>query len=144
MRFVSVKAEEQQSALVLHRSRDLLMRQRTMILNAIRAHLAEFGVIAAQGRRNVIELVRHLREGGNSLFPGLARAGLLALAVQLENLQSEIGAIKRQLMAWHRQSAASRHLETIPGVWLLTATALAASVPDPTVVKSGKGVAKQR
>lgn len=138
MRFVPVKTEEQQSVLVLHRSRDLLMRQRTMILNAIRAHMAEFGVIAAQGPRKVTELVRRLQEDRDPGLPELARSALLALGAQLENLATEIRTIERQLMAWHRQNAASQRLETIPGVGLLTATALAASVPDPTVFKSGR------
>lgn len=138
MRFVPVKTEEQQGVLVLHRSRDLLMRQRTMILNAIRAHVAEFGTIAAQGPRKVSELVIRLREDDSLGLPEVARSALLALAVQLDSLATEVRNIERQLMAWHRQSAASQRLETIPGVGLITATALAASVPDPTVFKSGR------
>ena len=138
MRFVPVKTEEQQSVLVLHRSRDLLMRQRTMILNAIRAHMAEFGVITAQGPCKVIELVRRLQEDQDPGLPELARSALLALGAQLENLTAEIRTIERQLMVWHRQNAASQRLETIPGVGLLTATALAASAPDATVLKSGR------
>ena len=138
MRFVPVKSEEQQGVLVLHRSRDLLMRQRTMILNAIRAHLAEFGVIAAQGSRKVIELVTRLREGEGVEVPALARAALMASAAQLDGIASQIQGVERQLMAWHRQNAASQRLETIPGVGLITATALAASVPDPSVFRSGR------
>lgn len=139
MRFVPVKSEGQQAVLVLHRSRDLLMRQRTMILNAIRAHLAEFGVITAQGPRKVTDLVRRLSDADDGLnLPALARSALLSLAMQLETLAGEISGIERQLMAWHRQNQASQRLETIPGVGLITATALAASVPDPTVFKSGR------
>jgi transposase len=138
MRFVPVKTEEQQSVLVLHRSRDLLMRQRTMILNAIRAHLAEFGIVAAQGPRKVVDLVRRLAEPDGLDLPALARSALMSLAAQLETLAEEIGRIERQLMVWHRQSEASRRLETIPGVGLITATALAASVPDPSVFRSGR------
>ena len=139
MRFVPVKSEEQQAVLVLHRSRDLLMRQRTMLLNAIRAHMAEFGMIAAQGPRKVVDLVRRLNDPGDGLtLPDLARSALLSLAAQLEALSGEIGKIERHLLAWHRQSQASQRLETIPGVGLITATALAASVPDPTVFRSGR------
>ena len=138
MRFVPVKSEEQQAVLILHRSRDLLMRQRTMILNAIRAHLAEFGIIAAQGPRKVVELVIRLREEDGLEVPALARAALMALAAQLDSLASQIRGIERELMAWHRQSTDSQRLETIPGVGLITATALAASVPDPSVFKSGR------
>ena len=138
MRFVPVKTEEQQGVLVLHRSRDLLMRQRTMILNAIRAHFAEFGIIAAQGPRKVVELILRLREDNASYLPETARSALQALAVQLDSLGQEVRTIERQLMAWHRQNQASQRLETIPGVGLITATALAASVPDPTVFTSGR------
>ena len=138
MRFVPVKTQEQQGVLVLHRSRDLLMRQRTMILNAIRAHFAEFGIIAAQGPRKVVELILRLREDNASDLPETARSALQALAVQLDSLGQEVCTIERQLMAWHRQNQASQRLETIPGVGLITATALAASVPDPTVFTSGR------
>ncbi len=138
MRFVPVKTEEHQGVLVLHRSRDLLMRQRTMILNAIRAHFAEFGIIAAQGPRKVAELVVRLRDDDTLGLPETARSALLALAVQLGSLAAELLNIERQLMAWHRQSAASQRLETIPGVGLITATALAASVSDPNVFRSGR------
>ncbi len=138
MRFVPVKSAEQKSVLVLHRSRDLLMRQRTMILNAIRAHMAEFGVIAAQGPRKVVDLVTRLRSGEKLGVPEIAQSALLALAAQLENLATEIRQLERRLMAWHRQSHASQRLETIPGVGIITATALAASVPDPTAFKSGR------
>jgi len=138
MRFVPLKTKEQQSVLVLHRSRDLLMRQRTMILNAVRAHLAEFGIIAAQGPRKIVELVRRLGDPDDLGLPDLMRSALLTLGTQLENLTEEIRNIERQLMSWHRQNEASQRLETIPGVGLITATALAASVPDPAVFKSGR------
>jgi transposase len=138
MRFVPVKSEDQQAVLVLHRSRDLLMRQRTMILNAIRAQFAEFGVIAAQGPRKVADLIRRLRGPAELELPAFARDALLSLGAQLENLATEIMQIERRLMAWHRQNEASQRLATIPGVGVITATALAASVPDPAVFKSGR------
>lgn len=138
MRFVPVKNEEQQGVLVLHRTRDLLMPQRTMILNAIRTHLAEFGIIAAQGPRKLAELATQLRDGHDLDLPDIARSGLLALAAQLDGLIHEIRGVERQLMAWHRQSVASQRLETIPGIGIITATALAASVPDPSVFRSGR------
>ena len=139
MRFVPVKTAEQQSVLVLHRTRDLLMRQRTMILNAIRGHLAEFGIIAAQGLGNVLKLVQRIGSVEEDLdLPDIARTALLALGAHLDALASEIRALERQLMVWHRADATSQRLETIPGVGLITATALAASVPDPSVFKSGR------
>ena len=115
MRFVPMKTEEQQAVLVLHRSRDLLMRQRTMILNAIRAQLAEFGVVAAQGPRRVTELVRRLSDPDDIELPSFARDALLSLGAQLESLAVEIARIERRLMAWHRKNRASQRLETIPG-----------------------------
>ncbi len=118
MHFVPVKTKEQQSVLVLHRSRDLLMRQRTILLNAIRAHFAEFGIVAAQGPRKVTELVMHLRDDDPLGLPEVARSALVALAGQLESLTAELRNIERQLLAWHRQNTASQRLETIPGVGL--------------------------
>ena len=114
------------------------MRQRTMILNAIRAQLAEFGIITAQGPRRVVELVKRLEEPDELALPDIARSALLALGAQLFSLAAEIGKIERQLMAWHRQNDQSQRLETIPGVGLITATALAASVADPSVFQSGR------
>ena len=75
MRFVPVKSAERQGVLVLHRTRDLLMRQRTMILNAIRGHMAEFGVIAAQGPRKVMELIQRLRSDEELGLPEIAQRG---------------------------------------------------------------------
>jgi transposase len=138
MRFVPIKSPEQQSVLMLHRARDLLMRQRTMLLNAVRAHLAEFGVAVAQGPGRVLDLVARLKGGKPLELPETVRSAVLALAVQLESLTGAIRALERQLMAWHRANAASQRLETIPGVGLITATALAASVPDPSVFRSGR------
>ncbi len=138
MRFVPIKTEDQQSVLVLHRTRDLLMRQRTMILNASRAHLAEFGMVTAQGPQKIIELVRRLTDPGELGLSELTRSALLSLAAQLETLAQEIARIERHLKTWHRSSEKSQRLETIPGVGLITATALAASVPDPHVFKSGR------
>lgn len=138
MRFVPIKTEEQQSVLVLHRARDLLMRQRTMILNAIRGHLAEFGIIAAQGPRQVMGMIARLRDDGDASLPEIARSALLALGAHLEALAGEIRTLERQLMVWHRADPTSQRLETIPGVGLITATALAASVSDPSVFKSSR------
>ena len=116
----------------------LLMRQRTMILNAIRGHLAEFGIIAAQGPRQVMGMIARLRDDGDASLPEIARSALLALGAHLEALAGEIRALERQLMVWHRADPTSQRLETIPGVGLITATALAASVSDPSVFKSGR------
>ena len=138
MRFVPVKGAERQGVLMLHRTRDLLMRQRTMTLNAARGHLAEFGIITAQGPHRILTLIRAIRAGEVPGLPEIAATALESLATQLGNLASEIQRLERQLMAWHRADETSQRLETIPGVGIITATALAASVPDPSVFKSGR------
>jgi transposase len=138
MRFVAVKSAERQSVLMLHRTRDLLMRQRTMMLNAVRGHLAEFGIITAQGPHKILTLIRAIQTGEVPGLPQIAGEALDSLATQLENLTGEIGKLERRLMAWHRADETSQRLETIPGVGIITATALSASVPDPAVFKSGR------
>jgi transposase len=138
MRFVPVKSADRQGVLMLHRTRDLLMRQRTMTLNAVRAHLAEFGIITAQGPHKILALIRAIRTGELPGLPEIARAALESLATQLDTLASEVRRLEHQLMAWHRADETSQRLETIPGVGVITATALAASVPDPSVFKTGR------
>lgn len=138
MRFVPVKSAERQSVLVLHRTRELLVRQRTMLINAIRGHCAEFGLIAAQGARRAGELIEQVRSADPSVVPDLARSVLLTLADQLGGLAAQINALERRLLLWHRQDQASQRLATIPGVGIITATALAASVPDPSLFRSGR------
>ncbi|KJS25308.1 MAG: transposase [Hyphomonadaceae bacterium BRH_c29] len=138
MRFVPVKSADRQAVLVLHRTRDLLMRQRTMLLNAARGHLAEFGIIAPQGPSKALELIAQLQEGAHEDLPDVARTALPGIGTQLDALARQIHDLERQRLAWHRQDEVSRRLETIPGVGILTATALAASVPDPSVFRSGR------
>lgn len=137
MHFVPVKSAEQQGVLVLHRTRKLLSRQRTMMLNALRSHLAEFGIIAPKGPFHLAQLAIALRNGEHDL-PEVARLALLGFADQLAALSEEIKSLEAQLLAWHRQSALSQRLQTIPGVGVLTATAMAASIPDATLFRSGR------
>ena len=138
MRFVPLKSAERQSVLVLHRTRELLVRQRTMLINAIRGHCAEFGMIAPQGARRAAELVEHVRQTEASELPDPARSALLIMSDQLDALAAQINALGRRLLAWHRQDQASQRLATIPGVGIITATALAASVSDPSLFRSGR------
>jgi transposase len=138
MRFVPIKSADCQSVLVLHRTRDLLVRQRTMLINAMRGHLAEFGVITGQGAWRIADLVAHIRDGADVTVPELARSTMIALADQLDALALQIHALERRLQVWHRDNEASQRLATIPGVGIITATALAASVTDPSAFKSGR------
>ena len=138
MRFVPIKSAERQGVLVLHRTRELLVRQRTMLINAIRGHCAEFGIIAPQGARRASELVEQILQAQAAELPELARSALLRLAGQLDALAAEIHGLERRLLAWHRQDQASQRLATIPGIGIITATALAASVTDPGLFRSGR------
>ena len=141
MRFVPVKGEVQQGILVLHRARELLIRQRTMLINALRAHLAEFGIVVPQGRAGVTTLVTLVEDDEHDLIPALAREGLLAIVDQLRDGQERIVAIERSITTWHRSNAQSRRLETIPGIGPITASAIAATVTDASVFRSGRELA---
>ena len=138
MRFVPIKTEEQQSVLVLHRTRQLFVRQRTTLINAIRAHMAEFGIVAGVGRNGVEQLLGVITKGEDDRIPAPARACLMALAVQLEMVKRQILEADRRVLAWHRASKLSKRLEAIPGVGPLAATAFVASIPDATVFRSGR------
>ena len=141
MRFVRVKSAERQSQLIQHRTRDLLMRQRTQLINALRAHLAELGIVAAQGREGIQELLAIVADPKDQRVPIDARASLMLLATQLQAVQTLIGLIEKRIMAQHRSNEASKRLETIPGIGVLGATAIAATVADPSVFRSGRDFA---
>lgn len=141
MRFVAVKSIDQQAALMAHRARDLLIRQRTQLINALRAHLAELGLIAAQGKEGIATLTGIIRaEATNTLPPG-CRAALLPLIGQLESLEQQIGALDKVIRTQHRASAASQRLETIPGIGIIGATAIVATITDPSAFRSGRDLA---
>ena len=122
---------------MLHRTRQLFIRQRTTLINSIRAHLADFGIVAGIGRNGVEVLLELIAKGDESSIPAEARTCLLALAAQLELVKHQILEMDRRVLAWHRASSLSRQLEGIPGVGPLIATALVASVPDPSIFRSG-------
>jgi transposase len=140
MRFVPVKSAEQQGVLVLHRARELLVRQRTMLVNGLRGHMAEFGITAPQGIQRVPELVAALKDETTGI-PQIAREALAAMVVQIENLTTSIKQMERRIVAWCRSNAAARRLATIPGVGPITASALAAAITDPTLFRSGRHLA---
>jgi transposase len=137
MRFVSVKTADQQAVLMLHKTRELLVRQRTMLTNALRSHLAEFGIIAAQGVAGVAKLLMILRDSKDRL-PADAFKALAGLVVQLSSAEREIGKLEVRIMQWHRRDATSRRLVTIPGIGPVTASAISASVPDASLFRSGR------
>ena len=118
--------------------RHLLIRQQTSVINAIRAHLAEFGVIAPVGRKGVEELLRIVADRNDERVPDIVRACLAALGTQLRGLKERILEFDRMIMAWHRRNETSRRLHYIPGVGPLLATALVANVADPGAFRSGR------
>src|SRR6266513_2625890 len=141
MRFVRIKSAEQQGQLMQHRTRDVLIRQRTQIINALRAHLAELGLVAAQGNAGVNELRAIVTDEQDTRLPIDARASVIVLAAQLEALERVIGAIEKRIKIQHRSSEASQRVEAIPGIGVIGATAIVATVTDPTIFRSGRDFA---
>ena len=141
MRFVDIKTPDQQATLMVHRTRHLFIRQRTTLINALRAHLAEFGIVAGIGRLGVERLVKVIEDGEDDRVPPMARDCLMALRAQLDLVKRQILEADQRILAWHRASEVSQRLDDIPGVGPLIATALVASVPDPHAFKSGRDLA---
>src|SRR6266581_936856 len=138
MRFVETKTPEQQSCLMLHRTRHLFIRQQTAVINAIRAHLAEFGVVAPVGRNGVEALLDVVADSSDKRVPEIARVCLVALGAHLRVLKTQILEFDRLIMAWHRSNETSKRLDEIPGVGPALATALVASVGDARAFRSGR------
>jgi transposase len=138
MRFVATKTPEQQSCLTLHRTRHLFIRQQTAVINAIRAHLAEFGIVAPVGRNGVDQLLGVVADANDKRLPEIARACVAALGVQLRMLKERILEFDRMIRTWHRSSAMSMRLDDCPGVGPVLATALVATVADPKLFRSGR------
>ena len=138
MRFVATKTPEQQSGLTLHRTRHLFIRQQTAVINVIRAHLTEFGIVAPVGRKGIEALLDVVANPTDKRVPVIARACLAALGVQLRRLKEQILEFDRMIMAWHRSNEASKRLDAIPGVGPVLATALVASIADPKAFRSGR------
>ena len=138
MRFVETKTPEQQSGMVLHRARHLFIRQQTAVINAIRAHLAEFGIVAPVGRNGVEELLNVVTDPRDKRVPEIAGACLAALGAQLHRLKEQILEFDRMIRAWHRSNKMSLRLDDCPGVGPVLATALVGSVADPKTFASGR------
>jgi len=141
MRFVGVKSAEQQGRLMQHRTRDLLMRQRTQAINALRAHMAELGIVAAQGREGLKELLAIIADERDERLPIDARASLIVLAAQLQALHTMIGSIEKRLIVQHRANEASKRLQSIHGIGIIGASAIVATVTDPKAFRSGRDFA---
>jgi transposase len=140
MRFVAVKSDQQQAAAMVFRARDLLVRQRTQTINAIRGHLAEFGIVAAKGPFHVTKLVTAI-EDNNIVLPDMARSILGMLVEQLRLLDERVALLDRELARRAREDAEAKRLMTIPGIGPITATALVALAPAAQAFKRGRDFA---
>jgi transposase len=138
MRFVPIKSAEQQGALMLHRTRDLLIRQRTQLINAMRAHLAELGLVAPKGREGLQQLLRAVAQAEEERLPSEARFACEALIAQLQATQSRIDMLDKRIQAAHRADPASKRLDAIPGFGVIISSAVVATMTDPKAFKTGR------
>jgi transposase len=138
MHFVPIKTPEQQAALMMHRSRELLVGQRTALVNALRGHLAELGIIAAKGIHRVADLLAELVGVDTAKMPPLARSSLNCLAAQIEAVQTQIDNLEALILEWHKGNEASRRLAKIPGVGPITASAVVATIGDASSFTSAR------
>ena len=138
MRFVPVKTEDQQAVLMTHRARDFLVRQQTQLANAIRAHLGEFGIVTAKGVHNVERLLTLAKAAS---LPAPARQSIQLLADQFRDTHDRIEAITTGIKAEAQKDAVAKRLQTIPGIGPITASAIAASVPDVSNFNAARDLA---
>jgi transposase len=141
MRFVEIKSCEQEGVLVLHRVRLMLMRQRIALSNAIRGHMAEYGLVAPVGRNGLQRLIEIIADQGDDRLPAMARASLIVLVSQLQLVNEQVLGNDRRVRATARSTKLGRRLMEVPGVGPLLASAMVASVPDPTAFRSGRDLA---
>ena len=126
---------------MLHRTRQLLVRQRTMLSNALRGHLAELGIVSAKGRNGTGELLRIIADSADKRVPPAVRGILDVLARQYSAIGTEIASIDKSILALHRSCEASRRLAEIPGIGPIVATALVAEIGDWKTFSSGRSLA---
>lgn len=138
MRFVPIKTREQQAVLALHRTRSLLVRQRTATINAARGLLAEFGLIAAKGLRRVGDLRDRMQKLSSEVLPEEAREAITLLFDQIDALSERLAIVEVRILAWHKSNETSQRLASAPGVGPITATALVAAVGDGAQFRSAR------
>jgi transposase len=141
MRFVPVKSPEQQSIMVLHKTRQMVMRQRTKLANTIRAHMAEIGIVAPIGRKGLELLLEIIGQDEDGRLPDASRSCLRMLADQFSMVKAHILELDRAIVADVRRNESAKRLMAIPGVGPLLASAMVAAVPDPAMFKSGRNLA---
>jgi transposase len=138
MRFVTAKTEQQQAASGIHRVRELLVKQRTAAMNALRGLMAEFGIIANKGMSGIDELLRIVADPEDTRIPEPLRAGLAAIAATLSGLETQLESVDKTIVGWGRADKTCRHLNTIPGYGPILSTAMAARAIDPQTFDSGR------
>lgn len=138
MRFVAIKSEEQQAAAGIHKVRELLVKQRTALINALRGLMAEFGLVAAARPRHVGELIAMLSDPAGKRIPAPLHSALVAMGEAMGSLERRIAIIDKQILVWGRGNQTCRHLITIPGYGPILASAMAAIVVDPKAFQSGR------
>ena len=138
MRFVPVKSRAQQAAMVSHRVHDMLIRQRTMLINLLRSQMAEFGVIAPRGRARVADLIAIVHDHDDARLPAEARVMLIELVATLDALEPRIASTEKAIVTAARKDPVARRLMTIPGVGPITAAAMVAMVGDPSHFRNGR------
>ena len=136
MRFVDIKTEQQQAATGIHKVRDLLMKQRIMLMNQLRSLMAEFGIVVTAGPARIAELVSILVDSDEPRIPLVLRDGLLKLVELLRSIEQKLEVIDKQLVAAGRDNATCRHLITAPGFGPIIASAMAAFVGNPAAFRS--------
>jgi transposase len=140
MRFVPVKSEEVQGAAMVFRVRELLIRQRTQAINALRGHLTEFGLVVPQGAANAARLIALVEDTGSGL-PADAVATLKVLVTALGHLEEEIGKLDVEIVRRAKENEVARRLMTVPGIGPLIATALAVLAPPPETFRCARDFA---
>ena len=141
MRFVPIKSAEQQALLALHCARSGWVKARTAQANQIRGLLSEFGIVLPQGITRLRHRLPEILEDGDNGVAGLMRALLSTLQTHLKDLDQQIVALEREIVAWHRRNENSRRLERVPGIGPITASALVASIGNANNFKNGRQVA---
>lgn len=141
MRFVPIKSPEEQAAGMVLKTRELFVRQRSQTANAMRAHMAELGIIAATGMTSIAKLIAILRDGDDARLPSAARAALLEMAEQIERLTVRIEALDTKIVAAVKNDETARRLTSIPGVGPITAATVLATTHDPAAFRTGRDLA---
>jgi len=141
MRFVPLKSEEQQAVLMLHRSRELLVRQHTMLVNALRAHLAEFGIVMKQGKAGAAEVASLVQDAGNTALSAVVREALLPLVEQMRQTEERVARLEQCIVDRHKSNPTSQRLASIPGIGPITASAIVATITDARLFSSGRHLA---